>query len=704
MTGRAGVARVIPLVTTRALRGPLDYSSSTTLTRGAIVRVPLAGRSVRAVVVDPAPADPHSAELAAIEGVETVGVPEPLLDLALWIGAYYGSTAARGLALVLPPRTPAARTTVVSATGSDLETTPRRRAILAILGERAVSLAELVSEASTTRPTIRALADAGLVTLSERLDVPRIAVPLSVTRPTPTDEQRQAVERIADALDGARADLLLHGVTGSGKTEVYLLACEHALGRGKSVVVLVPEIALSYQTARRFAERFGDAVCVLHSGLSEGERAAVYAAARSGEVRVIVGARSALFSPLPDLGLVIIDEEHDAAYKQGEDPRYDARRVAAKRTRLEGATLVLGSATPRPESWRALERLTLSERVGGPLPKVEIVDLRADGLYPLSRRLRERLAEIADQGGRGILLLNRRGQAPALHCRGCGHTFRCPNCDISLPLHRGGGLRCHHCGHREPEPRRCPECGSVELARLGAGTERVVQELAELFPTIDLFRLDTDAAARRGAIEEVLGRFAASPRAVLVGTQMVAKGHDFRDLRLACAIDADQGLAWPDFRSEERTFALLCQLAGRSGRAGDAGTVIFQAWDPDQRVVRLAAAHAVEPFLRGELERRELLGYPPFVHLVRVEVSAGDPRAASGLLAALRDAARPLLEGDTLLGPVPLGRVRNRDRAQLLLKTQRPARAASVLGDLAARQGQALRKASATIVVDVDPN
>ena len=704
MSARGPVARVVPLVTTRALQGPLDYACSRPLARGAIVRVPLAGRSVRGVVVDAAPSDPHTGELAGIEGVEAVAVPPALLSLALWIGAYYGSTAARALALVLPPRTPAARTTMVAASGGAVETTARRRAILEQLGGRRLPLADLVAEAATTRPTIRALAAAGLVELVERLDVPRVAVPLSAERPTPTAEQALAVERIARALDGERADLLLHGVTGSGKTEVYLLACEHALARGRSVIVLVPEIALSYQTARRFAERFGELVCVLHSGLSDGERAAVYAAARSGEVRVIVGARSALFSPLAELGLVIVDEEHDAAYKQGEDPRYDARRVAAKRARLEGATLVLGSATPRPESWRALERLTLAERVGGPLPKVEIVDLRADGLYPLSRRLRERLAEIADGGGRGILLLNRRGQAPALHCRGCGHTFRCPNCDISLPLHRGGGLRCHHCGHREPEPRRCPECGSVEIARLGAGTERVVEDLAALFPTIDVFRLDTDAAARRGAIEEVLGRFATSPRAVLVGTQMVAKGHDFRDLRLACAIDADQGLAWPDFRSEERTFALLCQLAGRSGRAGDAGSVIFQAWDPDQRVVRLAAVHAVEPFLRGELERRELLGYPPFVHLVRVEVSAGDPRAATGLLAALRDAARAALEGDVLLGPVPLGRLRNRDRAQLLVKTARPARAAAVLGDLAARQGRALRKASATIVVDVDPS
>ena len=398
-----------------------------------------------------------------------------------------------------------------------------------------------------------------------------------------------------------------------------------------------------------------------------------------------------------------MDEEHESAYKQGDDPRYDARRVAAKRARLEGAVLVLGSATPRPESWQRLPRATLPARVGGDLPRVEVVDLRRDGLYPLSRPLRTGLMRLADEGGRAILLLNRRGEAPALHCRSCGEGFRCDRCDVSLALHAGGRLRCHHCGFTQRAPSECPVCGSVELARLGAGTERVSEAVSELLPHVPVLRLDADAVERRGSLDATLERFAREPAAVLVGTQMVAKGHDFRDLRLAAAIDADQGLAWPDFRSEERTFALLAQLAGRSGRRGDPGSVVFQAWDPDQRVVRLAAEHAVEAFLAGELERRERLGYPPFRHLVRVEVAAGQPGAAMDALVALRAAAEPALPGDEILGPAPLFRVRGRERAQLIVKTLRPSRAGSLLAELVARQGRALRRAEASAVVDVDP-
>jgi primosomal protein N' (replication factor Y) (superfamily II helicase) len=698
-------ARVVPLVTTRALREPLDYlqPEGIELEPGDVVYVPLAGRSVRGVVVEAGGPSQHEGALAVVERLgEEPRIAPLVLELCLWIARYYGSTPARALALALPPRVRAPRDTWVSATGAP-GTTERRRALLAELAGGPLPLPELVARARTTAATVRRLAEDGLVQLDARLRVPTVRAGRTPPPESLTDAQSAAVARIEELLEAGGGNLLLYGVTGSGKTEVYLRAAESALARGRTVLVLVPEIALSPQTARRFAARFGEQVAVLHSGISDGERRAVREAAMAGDVRVVVGARSAVFAPLPDIGLIVVDEEHESAYKQGDDPRYDARRVAAKRARLEGAVLVLGSATPRPESWARLPRATLPARVGGDLPRVEVVDLRRDGLYPLSRPLRSGLVRLADEGGRAILLLNRRGEAPALHCRSCGEGFRCERCDVSLALHAGGRLRCHHCGYTQRAPSECPHCGSVELARLGAGTERVSEAVSELLPHVPVLRLDADATERRGSLDATLERFASEPAAVLVGTQMVAKGHDFRDLRLAAAIDADQGLAWPDFRSEERTFGLLAQLAGRSGRRGDPGSVIFQAWDPDQRVVRLAAEHAVEAFLAGELERRERLGYPPFRHLVRVEVAAGEPGAAMEALAALRAAAEPALPGDEVLGPAPLFRVRGRERAQLLVKTLHPSRAGSMLAELVARQGRALRRANASAVVDVDP-
>ncbi len=498
--------------------------------------------------------------------------------------------------------------------------------------------------------------------------------------------------------------ILLFGVTGSGKTEVFLRGVERALAAGRSAIVLVPEIALAPQTAGRVAARFGPIVAVVHSGLTAGERAAEYARIARGEARVVVGARSAILAPVRDLGLIVIDEEHESAYKQDSDPRYDARAVAMVRARHHGAPVVLSSATPRPETWHLVPRVELPARVAGSLPPVEVVDLTRDGSYPVSRPLHDALGGIADDGGRAILLLNRRGEAPALHCRECGITFRCPDCDVAMTLHRAPpGLRCHHCGRDAPVPATCPACNAVDIARIGAGTERLERVIADRYPALEVMRLDADVTARRGALEETLDRFGSTERAVLVGTQLVAKGHHFPGVRLAAAVDADVGLAQPDFRAEERTFALLVQLAGRAGREGTGGRVLIQSWSPESRVVRLAARHAVAAFLDGELTRRELLGYPPYRRIVRVQVTADSMAVANTVLHRLADAARPALGGDALLGPAPLGRLRGRERAHLIVKTGRARRAAAVLGGLAARDAAAMRRAGATIVVDVDP-
>jgi primosomal protein N' (replication factor Y) len=492
---------------------------------------------------------------------------------------------------------------------------------------------------------------------------------------------------------------LLYGPTGSGKTEVYLQAAAAALTGGLGTIVLVPEIGLTPQTVGRFRARFGDSVALLHSGLTDAERRDERLRISSGEARVVVGARSAIFAPMREVGLICVDEEHDQSYKQESDPRYDARTVAAKRAALEGATVVYGSATPRPESWSALERLELGERIGGKLPPVKIVDLRREAGYPLSAPLLKELGGIAERGGKAILLLNRRGVAPALHCRACGATFRCRDCDVALVLHRDGTLRCHHCGHSQPVPQECPACRSVELARIGAGTQRLERELAARVPELELIRLDADTAERPEQLAGALRRFRDTDRAVLLGTQMVAKGHHFSGVDLAAVVDADTGLGLPDLRAEERTFQLVTQLAGRSGRDAP-GRVLVQTFQPDARPLVLAARHDVKRFLADELERRRELGYPPFRHLVRILVTAPSEAPALKLLQELRDGLDGL--GD-LLGPAPLFRLRGKHRAQLVAKTDKPRRLAAHAAQLLAAAAPAMRRAGLTAVVDVDP-
>ena len=635
-------ASVYPLVSARALARPFTYLADG-LEKGAVVSVPFGRARRRGVVVELADDAPADVEPVAVDRV-LGAVPPVLVDLALWVADYYGSTPARALQLVAPAA-------------------PARR------------------KGAERRRVEHALAP----------DEP----PRQLTR-----AQERALERVGGAL-GAGARFLLHGATGSGKTEVYLRACAEALARGLGAIVLVPEIALTPQTAARFRARFGERVAVLHSALSEAERRDERERIAEGEARVVVGARSAVFAPVRDLGLICVDEEHDSSYKHESDPRYDARTVAAKRAVLEDAVVVYGGATPRPESWAMLERLELGGRIARRLPPVKVVDLRREAGYPLSAPLLAALGALAERGGKAILLLNRRGVAPALHCRGCGHTPRCERCDVALTLHADRRLHCHHCGYETPAPSLCPACASAELVRLGAGTERLEAELAARLPELARYRLDADAVANRARLDAVLARFAAADRAVLLGTQMVAKGHHFAGVALAAVVDADTGLALADFRAEERTFQLVTQLAGRSGRDAP-GRVLVQTFAPDARPIVLAARHAVEEFLAGELERRRELGYPPFRHLVRVLVSGP---SLAGPLAVLTE-LRAELEGGVdveLLGPAPLLRLRARHRAQLVAKTKNPRAVAGPAGRLLAAAAPAMRRDGLTAAVDVDP-
>ncbi len=634
-------ASVYPLVTARALAREFTYEVTDEVQPGAVVEVRFGNAKRRGVVTEVDVAPPKGIETSAVERV-VEELPRPLVELALWIAEYYGSTPGRALALIAPVQRKAR-------------------------GER-------------PQPAER-----------DALTGEAEPAELSAT-------QRAALDRIVGALDAEKgANFLLYGATGSGKTEVYLQACAVALERGRGAIVLVPEIALTPQTLGRFRARFGERIAVLHSSLTEAERRDERARIASGDAPIVVGARSAVFAPVPRLGVICIDEEHDASYKQESDPRYDARTVAAKRAALENAVAIFGSATPRPESWGTLERLDLGGRLSGPLPPVRVVDLRREAGYPLSAPLLAALGAIEEHGGKAILLLNRRGVAPALHCRACGLTLRCVNCDVALVLHGDGLLRCHHCGHTEPKPETCPGCSSTELARLGAGTQKLERELEAKLPELERIRLDADAVEKPGALAAALKRFAAADRVVLVGTQMVAKGHHFSGVALAAVVDADTGLGMPDFRAEERTFQLLTQLAGRSGRDAP-GRVLVQTFQPDSRAIELAARHDVSRFLDSELERRRALGYPPFSHLVRIVVAGPEPDAPLQALLELKEG----LTGD-LLGPAPLLRLRGRYRAQLVAKTDQPRRLAAQASRLLSAGAPAMRRAGLTAVVDVDP-
>jgi primosomal protein N' (replication factor Y) len=718
------IAKVEPLTPARSLRGPFDYRLDEALEHvgiGSMLVVPFGRRRLLGVVVGMAeeselPLERLAAPIAALEA----DVPKSLVALGLWVAHEYVSTPARGLALVLPPGT---------GTGAGRPLVPKRslRAAITPAGEAALAegvrmgtrqlqalealagaplgAAALARLTGCTHSTLRSLERRGLLRLENAADALR--------RPTVervgaragsvelTADQAAAFAVIEGRLAAPDRPLLLHGVTGSGKTEVYLRSVAATLERGRSAVVLVPEIALTPQTAGRFIERFGEHVAVMHSRLSQRERYDEWWRMRRGEARVCVGPRSAVFAPFDDLGLIIVDEEHDGSYKQEGDPRYDARAVAERRAQEEGALLVVGSATPRPESMLRHERIVLPSRVDGRrLPPVELVSMVGTA-GPLHERTRQALDQVRRREEKAIVLLNRRGWSNFLSCRSCAHVWECPNCDVTLVLHRAlDEMACHHCGHREPAPRVCPECESVSVARHGAGTEQLERELDELVAPLPVFRLDSDVAASSG-VATLLRRFEEAPAGVLVGTQMVAKGHDFPDVTLGVVLDADATLRFPDFRSEERTFALVAQLAGRSGRGERGGRVIVQALDPSAESLRFAARHDADGFLEAELRRRELLGYPPHGHLIRIVCSSVEPGPELAAATAIRELTNAA--GVPALGPAPLFRRQGRHRAQLVIRSPERAPAITAVREAVERVAAERAHAAASFAVDVDP-
>lgn len=518
-----------------------------------------------------------------------------------------------------------------------------------------------------------------------RLSVPRRweLAPSPMPQHLSADQQR-VVERVVGDLQAGRfAPTLLLGVTGSGKTEVYLRAAAAAAARGLATVILVPEIGLTPALAGQLAARFGGRVAVLHSSLADGERFAAWERVRRGQVDVVAGARSAVWAPIANLGLIVVDEEQDGSYKQDEEPRYNARDLALLLGQRLKVPVLLASATPSLEAyWLARqERVALAvlqERVGGgELPAVEIVDLRGQEGEPgehgrvwVSARLRELLNETLERGEQAIVLVNRRGWAPVLLCRQCGHQVACRDCSIALTIHRRPpALVCHYCGYTLPPPSRCPRCGGVVLQDVGAGTEKLADRLRSLHPGVPVDILDRDTARSPAQLLATLERFAAGTTQVLVGTQMVSKGHHFPRVTLTAVINADNLLGFADFRGAERCFQLLTQAAGRSGRGERPGRVLIQSYQPDHHAVRAAVTHDTEGFLAAEIRYRQAFRYPPVTRLAVVRFESAVEAAAHDAAAAAAAALAPGVDGVRVLGPAPapLQRLRGRFRVQMLL-------------------------------------
>ncbi|MBI5508854.1 MAG: primosomal protein N' [Deltaproteobacteria bacterium] len=628
----------------------------------------------------------------------------------------------RGLFALRKKSSAPRQVTLVERTTKDAaELGPRAKSLGKLLQRlepgRPVKVGDLVGEVPNLYRKLELLEQRGLIRKvreAERL-APHEFPEASPVPPLLTDDQKVAVEAITAAIGRGRYQaFVLHGVTGSGKTEVYLRVIERALALGKTALILVPEIALTPQLGARFRARFGDRVATFHSGLTPGERRDEWERVARGEAVIGLGARSALFLPLANIGVVVVDEEHETSFKQEESPRYHARDLAVVRAHHQGAVVVLGSATPSLESHantvsgRYL-KLGLPKRVlERPMPAVEIVDLArsepvGDGVFtrPLATALEATLAA----GEQAVLFLNRRGFAPYIYCRDCGHAFRCADCDVTLTLHqRRAVLLCHYCGFVEPAPDVCPKCLGHKLAGFGLGTERIESELHALFGDVRTLRLDRDVTRTRRQLETTLARFQAREAQVLIGTQMVAKGHDFPSVTLVGVIAADASLNFPDFRAAERTFQLLAQVSGRAGRGDSPGRVILQAYETEHYAVQAASHHDYEEFVSREMGHRRELGYPPFSHLALLRFESADEaralRAAETAAVRLRSRVDAEHLAAKILGPAPapLSRLRGVWRIQVLIKAlQRTA-----LRPLFAALGDP-RDAEVRQILDVDP-
>lgn len=603
---------------------------------------------------------------------------------------------------------------------------PRQAQVLAAVAAypEGIRLEELRAAAGAPAAVIKTLAAKGYLecrTVEIKRDPYRSCQIAADEAVVLTDEQAAAVRAIKSRLAADRpATVLLQGVTGSGKTEVYLQSIRYVLEQGRQAIVLVPEIALTPQTVERFKARFGTAVAVLHSGLGRGERFDEWRKVRDGEVSVVVGARSAVFAPFTDLGLIVLDEEHEASYKQTDNPKYHARDVAIERARQESAVVVLGSATPSVGTYsRAaageFSLLQLTRRVDDrPLPPVEIIDMReelkAANKSPFSRRLQAEIGECLAARHQAIIFLNRRGFSTFVLCRECGWVMRCPRCEVSLTYHAATGrLQCHYCDYSQPAPETCPRCRSHYIRYFGIGTERVEAETKKLFPAARVLRMDMDTTSRKGSHAQILNAFRDHAADILIGTQMIAKGLDFPRVTLVGVVTADTALHLPDFAAGERTFQLLTQVAGRAGRGEVGGKVVIQTYNPEHYSVIAARTHDYVSFYREEIANRRELRYPPFAYLASILLFSSSERktiaAANRFGAILREAVRPAEGEIEILGPVPalLKKLNGKYRWQIVLKGKQRAALRQVLRDSRQIADGDAQTVGVYISIDIEP-
>ena len=706
---------------------------------GARVRVPLGSRTVTGIVVEHQPAgDPPEGLKPILEVTDREPfLPATVVDLCRWVADYYVAGIGDTLAAALPPgaqkKASGFRTRrVVAATAHGLSAekgsgtiSARQAAALEDLAAAPAGLpAATLRDRGFSTAVVAGLVKRGLAVTRDEPDdrdpFERAAaldpvVPDASRQLTP--EQESAVQTLTAFPAGEFRVALLHGVTGSGKTEVYLRLAGEVARAGRQVLLMVPEIALTPSVASQFRGAFGARVAIQHSGLSDGERHDQWQRIRRGDVDVVVGTRSAVFAPLARLGLVVVDEEHDTSYKQEEAPRYHGRDVAIVRASREGALVVLGSATPSMESYQnalagKYAHITLDRRVlDRPLASVRVVNMRDEYAdegpdVVVSRELTAGIEDRLARGEQVLVLLNRRGYATAVFCRQCGDTFDCPNCSVSLTVHsaRGGWrARCHYCNHSAAVPKQCRKCAAPYLEQAGFGTEKVEQRLKARFPEARIGRIDRDSVRRRGALAGLLMRFASGALDVLVGTQMIAKGHDFPRVTLVGVISADVGLGLADFRAAERTFQLLTQVAGRAGRGERTGEAVVQTLFPGHYSIQLACRQDYQAFFEKELTYRRAMRYPPLVAMVNVVVRGRTFHAAmdTALDVTRRLAPAAATGGFAILGPAPapLGKLRGEHRVQFFLKGRTRSTMREALRTALAAMPEVRRR----VTVDVDP-